>query len=129
MTLSITPIYAALLAILFIVLSFRVILVRRGEQISLGDGENPALRARIRVHANFSEYTPLALLLILMAELQGGGAILLHILGLMLLAGRVAHAWGVSQHPQVMILRQLGMVSTFASLLAGALAILWLALF
>jgi len=71
MTLSITPLYAALLALVFLVLSFRVIFVRRGERISLGDGENPALRARVRVHANFAEYTPLALLLMLMAELLG----------------------------------------------------------
>jgi len=93
MMLSATPVYAALLAILFIVLSFRVIFVRRGERISLGDGENPALRARVRVHANFAEYAPLALLLMLMAELQGGGAWLVHALGLMLLIGRVTHGF------------------------------------
>jgi len=129
MTLSITPLYAALLAILFIVLSFRVIFVRRGERISLGDGENPALRARVRVHANFAEYTPLALVLMLMAELLGGGAILVHALGLMLLIGRGTHAWGVSTHPQIMILRQIGMVLTFLVLLIGAIANLWLTLF
>ncbi len=129
MTLSITPLYAALLALVFLVLSFRVIFVRRGERISLGDGENPALRARVRVHANFAEYTPLALLLMLMAELLGGGAILVHGLGLMVLIGRVAHAWGVSAHPQIMILRQVGMVLTFLALLIGALANLWFALF
>ena len=128
MTLFATPIYAALLAILFIVLSFRVIFVRRGERISLGDGESLALRARVRVHANFAEYTPFALVLMMMAELQGGGALLMHGLGLMLLIGRVAHAWGVSAHPQIMILRQVGMVLTFLVLLIGALANLWLAL-
>jgi len=129
MTLSITPVYAALLAILFIVLSFRVIFVRRGERISLGDGDNPALRARVRVHANFAEYVPLSLLLMLMAELLGGHSVLVHALGLMLLIGRAAHAWGVSQHPQIMILRQVGMVLTFLSLLVAAIANLWLALF
>ena len=129
MTLSITPIYAALLAILFIVLSFRVIFVRRGERISLGDGDNPALRARVRVHANFAEYVPLSLLLMLMTELLGGHSVLVHALGLMLLIGRAAHAWGVSQHPQIMILRQVGMVLTFLSLLVAAMANLWLALF
>jgi len=65
----------------------------------------------------------------LMAELLGGGAILVHGLGLMVLIGRVAHAWGVSAHPQIMILRQVGMVLTFLALLIGALANLWFALF
>jgi len=129
MTVSITPIYAALLAVLFIVLSFRVIFVRRGERISLGDGQNPALRARVRVHANFAEYAPFALLIILMIELQGGSAILLHVIGMMLLAGRLAHAYGVSQHPQIMRLRVLGMILTFTSIGLGALTALWLALF
>jgi len=128
MTPTITPIYAALLAVLFIVLSFRVIFIRRGERISLGDGENPALNARIRVHANFAEYTPIALILILLIELQGGGALLLHALGLSLLVGRAAHAYGVSKHPQVMPLRFWGMILTFLSLGLGALANLWLAL-
>jgi len=129
MTLSITPFYAALLAVLFIVLSFRVIFFRREEKISLGDGNNPALRARIRVHANFAEYVPLALLLMLMVELQRGSVILLHILGLMLLVGRSGYSWGVSQHPQNFTLRISGMVLTFSAIALGALANLWLALF
>ena len=127
MNLTITPIYAALLAVLFIVLSFRVIFVRRGERISLGDGDNLALRARVRVHANFAEYTPISLLLLLMAELQGGAVLLLHGVGLMLLLGRLAHAYGVSQTPQIMRLRVSGMVLTFLSIAIGALANLWLA--
>lgn len=128
MTLSITPIYAALLAILFIVLCFRVIGIRRGEQISLGDGDNPALRVRIRVQANFVEYAPFALLLMLMVELQDGGVLVLHLIGLTLLVGRAAHAYGVSQYPQIMPLRFWGMILTFSSLLVGALANLWLVL-
>ena len=128
MTLSITPLYAALLAVLFIVLCFRVIFIRRGEKISLGDGDNPALRARIRVQANFVEYAPFSLLLMLMVELQGGAAVLLHAIGLMLLAGRAAHAYGLSQHPQIMPLRFWGMILTFMSINVGALANLWLAL-
>ena len=128
MTPTITPLYAALLAFVFVVLSFRVIFVRRGERISLGDGENPALQARIRVQGNFAEYAPFALLLILLIELQGGGAFLLHALGAALLAGRIAHAVGVSQHPQIMPLRVSGMILTFLVLNVAALVNLWLAL-
>ncbi len=129
MSLFVTPLYAALLAFVFIALSFRVIFVRRSERVSLGDGDNPALRARIRVHANFAENVPLALLLILMVELMDGGAFLLHALGAMLLVGRIAHAYGTSAHPQIFLLRQVGMVLTFTSILIAAAANLWLALF
>ena len=129
MTLSITPVYAALLALVFLVLSFRVIFVRMGAKVSYGDGENPTLQVRIRAHANFAEYTPLVLLLLLIAELLGGHALLLHAMGLMLLVGRVAHAVGFNVDRKLILLREAGMVLTFSALLIGAIANLWLALF
>ncbi len=93
MPLTVTPIYAALLVALFIYLSFSVIKVRRGEKISLGDGDSKALQARTRAHGNFAEFVPFALVLMLMAELQGANPFLLHALGLALMIGRIAHAW------------------------------------
>lgn len=71
MTLAITPLYASLLALVFVYLSARVITVRRQLKASLGDHGDKNLLKRLRVHANFAEYTPLALLLILMAEMMG----------------------------------------------------------
>ena len=68
---SVTPIYAGLLALLFILLSMRVIGTRRAARVALGDGGIPALLRRQRVHGNFAEYAPLALLLMALAELQG----------------------------------------------------------
>ena len=59
----VTAFYAALLAPLFVVLSVRVILFRRGSGSTLGDGGDPVLLRRIRVQANFAEYVPLALIL------------------------------------------------------------------
>ena len=46
MTLSITPIYAALFALFFVALSLRVIRFRRSARISLGDGGDEELRRR-----------------------------------------------------------------------------------
>ncbi len=129
MTISATPIYASLLAFLYIFLSLRVALVRRRERISLGDADDPALRTRIRVHANFAEYVPFGLLLLLLVELQGAHTVLLHAIGLMLFFGRAGHAWGLSQHPQSIPLRSSGMVLTFTSMTIAALANLWLSLF
>lgn len=118
---SITPVYAGLLALVFVALSIRVIGARRGAGISLGDGGDKALLRRQRVHANFAEYVPLALMLMLLAELQGVPRPVLHGLGLALLAGRLVHAAGVSREPENFKLRVTGMALTFTALISGAL--------
>ena len=64
----ITAVFAALLAPLFLVLSYRVIKLRGSTRTALGDGGNPELLRRMRVQANFAEYAPLALVLIGLAE-------------------------------------------------------------
>ena len=59
MTLAITGSYAAALTLLFVVLSARVIVHRRGKKVSLGDGGDPVLVQKIRAQGNFAEYAPL----------------------------------------------------------------------
>ncbi|MEZ5923723.1 MAG: MAPEG family protein [Hyphomicrobiaceae bacterium] len=117
-----TAVYTALLAVLLVVLSARVIGVRRSRRISLGDGDDVDLRARIRAHGNFTEYAPMTLLLMAFAELQGGPAWLIHAMGLALLVGRLAHAAAVSPVEQIMPLRVAGMSLTLATLVVGAIA-------
>ncbi|MBO0345739.1 MAPEG family protein [Roseibium sp. CAU 1637] len=124
MDLIVTPIYTALLALLFIVLSIRVILLRRDLWISLGDKGNPQLLRRQRVHGNFAEYVPFALLLMVGAELMLTPKWIIHALGVALLLGRLAHAYGVSREPESLFLRSVGMVLTFIVLFAGALTCL-----
>ncbi|MGL6212027.1 MAG: MAPEG family protein [Paracoccaceae bacterium] len=126
MTLTITPVYAALLAVWFIVLSFRVIAARRENRAAYGDGGNLAMQGRIRAQGNFAEYAPFALLLMLMAELGGAAVWALHVVGILLLAGRVVHGIGLSWHPRVFPLRVWGMGLTFTAL--GVAAILALPL-
>ena len=120
----IPALYAAPLTILFIVLSFRVIFVRRSHQVSMGDAGDKELSKRIRVHANFAEYAPLALILLGVAELSKSSIYVLHAMGVLLLIGRAFHAYGMSQTPQIMALRASGMVITFTSLAIGAVACL-----
>ncbi len=88
----ITPLYAALAAAVMIVLSLRVIGMRRGRRVSIGDGGDDDLARRIRAQGNFAEYTPLALLLILLLELGGAPAWQLHLLG-------AALSWAASCTP------------------------------
>ena len=120
----IMPSYAALLALFYVYLSASVIRMRQASAISIGSGGNRLLERRIRVHANFAEYVPLALILLVLMELRGHAAWYLHVLCIALVVGRVAHAWGVSQEPDDFRFRGIGVMLTFAVLAAAALTLL-----
>lgn len=124
----ILPIYAALLGLLFVYLSVRTIGARRRAQIAVGHGDDPALLRATRVHANFAEYTPLALLLLTLAEVQSAPGWLVHLLCLSLTIGRCVHARGVSQVNERFALRVTGMVLTFVALAGASLYLLLRAL-
>jgi len=121
---TIVPFYASLLALLYFYLSVRVIRTRRQEQISLGDRRNTRLQRVTRVHANFAEYVPLALILFTFVEMQGFSPILVHGLGLVLLVGRAVHAYGVSQEKENYRLRTVGMGLTFGAIIIAALRLI-----
>ena len=117
---AITSFYAALLALLFIFLSKRVVTVRREERVSIGDGGNARLRRAIAVHNNFAQYVPFALLLITFVELSAAPVWLVHLLGLLLLLARVLHVYGVGREPENFKLRTWAMLLTFAVLAIAA---------
>jgi len=125
---AITALYAAPLAALFIWLSARVIARRRSQLVPYGPGEDRDLLQRMRIHANFSEYVPIALILMMLAESLNAPNLLVHITGLSLLAGRFIHGVGLSLNPVKIKLRVLGMVLTFASIAISALTAFCLAI-
>ena len=116
MTLTVTPIYAVLLTLLYFVLAARVIMERRGNRFAYGNNDSKRIEAKIRAHANWAEYVPIALLLMLMAELQGIPAVWLHITGLILTVGRFAHGFGMSYRPKDFRFRQYGMLLTVTAI-------------
>ena len=116
----VVALYAALLALLFIGLSVRTIGLRRRLRIAVGDAGNAEMLRAMRVHSNFAEYVPLALLLIYFTEISGAPVLLVHALGFGLLLGRVAHAYGVSQSEENLRFRVFGMAVTFSTLGVGA---------
>lgn len=121
----VTPFYAAILALMFFALSVRTLRLRHRLRIGIGDaGDEQMLRA-MRVHANFAEYVPIALLLILMIELQGMSRLVAHALCALLIVGRVTHAFGVSRTPEDFKFRVFGMSLTFTSLLGAAAYLLY----
>ena len=124
---TIVPVYAALLAFVYIYLSTRVIALRRERKISLGANGDPAMERAMRVHANFAEYTPFALLLLYMLETNGGNEIWLNILCAALLAGRVLHALGLAKANEDFRYRVAGMVTTLSVIGAAAASLVGLA--
>jgi uncharacterized protein len=118
----ITSTYAAILSLLYVFLSVRVVGLRRATGVGLTDGGNKLLLRRIRVHANFAEYVPLAVILMILAESLRGPAMVLHLVGIMLTAGRIVHAYGLSQEPEILYCRTVGMALTFSSIVAGSIA-------
>ena len=124
----ITALYAGLLGVMLVILSIRVIAVRRQARAAIGDGGNELLKRRIRAHGNFTEYVPLALILMAVCESAGTPAWQLHALGAMLIAGRAIHAHCVSQVNEVLALRVTGMSLTFTVLILASLKALAVAL-
>ena len=120
----VTSIYAAILAFLFVYLSIRVIGQRKSSRVALGMGDDRNLERRARVQANFAEYAPLALILLLLAELAGLPRLMLHAAGAIFVVGRLLHAIGVSGQPEDFRLRTGGMAATFSVILFLAVALL-----
>ncbi|KZZ75338.1 hypothetical protein A3765_25045, partial [Oleiphilus sp. HI0130] len=87
-----------------------------------------AMRCAIRAHANALENVPLALLLLLMLELNHLNPILTNILGSMLVLGRVMHAWGLSRVDGLSTGRFYGTILTWLSILGMAVLNIWIIL-
>lgn len=121
----VTSLHAGLLGLLLLVLSFRVSLVRRATGTPLGQGDDPRLLRAIRAQGNFVEYAPITLLLLLLLEAGGAASGVLQILGGMAVGGRVLHALGISPPRERLILRQLGMLLSWAALGLAAALLLW----
>jgi len=116
----ITLLYAAILGLLLVVLSARVILLRRTYRVGVGTGEKRDLERAIRVHGNLTEYAPFALILILLLEMQGSPPGLIHLLGAALVVARLLHAFGLSKHAGPSVGRLAGMTLTFLVILTAA---------
>lgn len=125
MTPAITALYAIVFAVLMIVLSTHVTMLRASLGVSINDGGNKELALRMRRHGNFVENVPMIVLLMLLAELLGRGALWLHAAGLLLLLGRVMHAVGLQHDNAKTLLRILGGMLTKLAALVAAVAILW----
>ena len=122
---QITMFYAGLLAIWFVLLSYRVIQHRGKAKINLGDGGDTEMLRRIRGHANFAEYVPLVLVLLAMLEQGGLQAWAVHAMGATLLVGRLMHGYAFSFTEKWFFGRFVGTLVTFIVLVVAAGLCVW----
>jgi uncharacterized membrane protein YecN with MAPEG domain len=125
MLLSITALYAAILAVIITALGINVTLHRVKLKVPLGDGGNPQMLRMIRLHANAIEYVPLALVLMLTYEINGGWHTALHVIGIALVAARLLQTWGMWGTEIAGFGRISGQSLTWLSIAALAVLNLW----
>jgi uncharacterized protein len=121
----ITALYGALNAIFNIFLANEVSRMRRHHKVGLGTGAVPQMEIAIRAHGNNAEFVPLAIVMLLLAELCGGSPMLLHILGGSLLVARASHWFGLPR-PAPNAFRFMGTAITWFVILASAGYVLYL---
>ena len=122
-SLSVTPIYIAILGLIFTPITMRVGAYRLKSKISLGNGDDPELLRRVRGQANFIETVPIALILLVTMELMGASETVLHSLCAALVIGRIIHYLGITNvAPE--IFRGFGMIATLGSVVASSIWIL-----
>lgn len=121
MPLTITPLYAGIVALAFAAMTILVVRARYRYRVSVGTGDDPALLRIVRGHGNFAEYVPLTLVLMALAEITGAPAVAVHAVGAALLAGRAMHAWCFMLSDGNLRVRVCGMLLTQFALISGGL--------
>ncbi|GEN99901.1 glutathione S-transferase [Novosphingobium sediminis] len=95
MNLPITLSAVAAAALINIWLSIRCGQVRTSEKVSVGDGGNEKVIRRMRAHSNFTENTPMVLVMIAALEFAHPGSTALAAVAGLFMFGRVAHGIGM----------------------------------
>ncbi len=128
MLFPITALYAALLMVIMAFLGFKIGSLRGSTGISILHGDNMEVAVAMRRHGNFAENIPMALVLLAIVEANGGGAIFLHVIGVILVLSRIAHPIGLQHDTIAHPLRAIGAGGTILSMIVLAGMALWQAI-
>ena len=120
----VSALYVALGALMLVVMSVRIIALRRRLKIGLGDGAERKLLQRMRVHGNAVETLPIQLLLLLMLEWMGVGHPWLHGFGMAIIVSRALHAVGLSRSPGTSFGRFVGTAISLLLMVLMSLALI-----
>ncbi len=115
-----TMLIAAIAAVLHVIFTLRVGGYRFSSNISLGDGGDKELLNRIRGHGNFVEQVPIALVLLLLNDLNGLSDTAMYSLGGVLLVSRIVHYLMITIRSLPIVLRPLSMIGTLGTILVSA---------
>jgi uncharacterized protein len=126
MPLPVSLTFAGASGLLNLWLACRCVQIRVSGPGGVGDLGIPLLRARMRAHANFVEYTPLVLILMALLEHAGGSVEVLEGTGIVYVFARVLHAFGIERPRFTMQL--IGAIGTWTVLLTLAIWAIWTAL-
>lgn len=121
-----TAFFAGLFGLLYVGLSGWVVGGRVSNDVLVGSGDD-SLQRRIRAHGNFSEFVPLALLLIAFLEAGGTKHWIVQALLVALLIGRILHPFGMfapKNSPQQFACRGGGILTTLIVLLISSILLL-----
>ncbi len=113
---------------LLLVLSVLVVRQRRAHGGVLGDDNIPELTQAVRAFGNATEYVPGGLIAIAVLAMAGATPMVVHLMGLTLFAGRVAHAIGLSRHGGSSVLRSAGVIATWLAYILGGVALIFYAI-
>lgn len=115
--------YAGLNGLILLWLAVHVSMVRGRENVMIGDGGNPAMIRAMRGMANFIEFVPLILLQMALMAILGAPVWLIHVFGIALTLGRLAHGWHFSRDDAPGWQRGAGAGTTFLLLAAASLGL------
>lgn len=123
---AITALCAGILGVLGVILSTQAGLYRGTAKVGIGDGGNEELQCRIRKHGNYSEYTPLALILLGLLEMSAAASnMAIMILGAMLVIGRILHPLGLKVNGAPTLYRAIGMIATLPMILVTSIWLIY----
>lgn len=119
--------YTAINALIMLILGMLVTRARVKTQTDIGDGGKAEMAGPLRAHANNTEWTPMAILLLWALTLPTFGASIwiIHAIGITLTIGRILHAIGITRSIGPSVLRFAGMILTWIAYVIGIVALLW----
>ena len=107
----------AILLFIFVALSFNAAFTRRKSGLAVGEGDNETLLRAVRAHGNFTEFTPMFLISLIVVDQLSKNCDYVGILGLLFIIGRIFHA--LSMFLKKGILRVIGMMLTLVPLISN----------
>ncbi|MEL6528860.1 MAG: MAPEG family protein [Pseudomonadota bacterium] len=127
MSLSITAVTAAVMALLLLATAIETVSKRLKLKAAFGDADDPALIAATRSHGNLAEHAPIVLIMLGLLELGGANSTLLISTAAAFVLGRFAHVVGLHQPSEpgkAPLARQIGVILTWLTILVLAILLL-----